>query len=153
VLRPYSGKGFARKPAVVARTAKTLEAATLGRRRSPDWAGHSSLSACDQIVTSPLPGRVRGDCEPSSPRSPRRTPRPRTTRTPGIGGGLRRTLRTGGSRHITPTRLHRRPGRVLLEAFDDRDVRGAATFAHGLQAVTAAGALQRVQHGGEELCA
>ena len=41
--------------------------------------------------------------------------------------------------------------RALLQPFDDGDVGGAAALAHGLQAVAAARALQRVQHRGEQL--
>jgi len=38
-----------------------------------------------------------------------------------------------------------------LKALDDRDVGGAAALAHRLQSVATAGALQRVQHRGEQL--
>src|SRR3954464_15991848 len=46
-----------------------------------------------------------------------------------------------------------RPNGKELQPLDDRDVGGAAALAHRLQTVAAAGALQRMQHRREQLCA
>src|SRR3954465_6741383 len=60
-----------------------------------------------------------------------------------------------GNPNIGPTPLRRYVAspESRLEALDDRHVGRAAALAHRLKAVASAGAFQRVQHGGEKLCA